>query len=178
MKYFSSANKKNKHPYLSSHSCFPELCPGVWGLVMFLSTDVSTCKSTGISSSHQNLLPFPSSLFSPFPLRTCPSLVPELWTAPCPLLHPGSWQWLPQLLIAHSPLYPWGHLVPCILPLPTLSCLGPPICYFPSFAARCHFKNAKFLSCKHFQGLSTYLLLYSQDLAYCFHILGTWVLVK
>ena len=126
-------------------------------------------------------LPHHTGIFSHFPLQKCPlwSLGCEQHLAHCCIRAPDCdchcW---PQLLIAHSPLYPWGHLVPRILPLPTLSCLGPPICYSPSFAARCHFKNAKYLSCKHFQGLSTYLLLYSQDLAYCFHILGTWMLVK
>ena len=129
MRYFWNANKKNnKHPYLCSHSFFPELSPWVLGLGMSLSTDVSTCKPTASPPHH-------TWIFSHLPLLMCPSPVPAL-TAPHPLMHPGAWQsdcrcW-PPLLIAHSPPHPWGHLVPGILPLTALSCLGPPVCCFPS----------------------------------------------
>lgn len=120
-------------------------------------------------------------IFSHFPLQTCPPSGPCAVNSTSPTAASGHLTVTATVGLSSS--LPIAPCIPEVIWSPTsclsqLSLVWAPQSYSPSFAAICHFKNAKFLSCKHFQGLSTYLLLYSQDLAYCFHILGTWMLVK
>lgn len=164
MRYFWNANKKNnKHPYLCKK---PQLLswtfslssrPGYVTVYWCLHLQAHSISS----SSHLNLSP-PSfadvPLSSPCLNSASPTDASGHLTECLPVL--ASTPHRPQptaALTSPGPRHPTSHS--------SLSS-GPPSLLFPEFAARCHFRNAKFLSYEHFQGWYFYLLLYSQDLAY------------